>query len=113
MSPLASQRCAALPKGTAALSAERIRQLLAETPGWSVDEKTGELRREYRFATYAQTVAFANAVGFLAERQDHHPDLLVSWGRCEVRYSTHSVGGLSENDFISAAKIDALLQLTE
>ncbi len=113
MSSLASRRCMALPKGTPALSAERIRQLLAEIPGWSVDEKTGELRREFRFDNYAQTVAFANAVVYLAERQDHHPDLVVSWGRCVVRYSTHSVGGLSENDFISAAKIEALLQLTQ
>ena len=110
MTTLASKRCVALPKGTPALTAERVRQLLAEVPAWSVDEKRAELRREFKFENYAQTVAFANAVGFLAERQDHHPDLTVSWGRCAVCYSTHSVGGLSENDFVLAAKIDHLAQ---
>jgi 4a-hydroxytetrahydrobiopterin dehydratase len=93
------------------LSPERTRQLLAEVPGWSIDQASGELWQEFEFDDYAQTVTFANGVANLAERQEHHPVLVISWGRCVVRYSTHTVGGLSENDFICAAKINAIAEI--
>jgi 4a-hydroxytetrahydrobiopterin dehydratase len=80
--------------------------LLAQVSGWAVVD--GLLQREFRFADYPATIAFVNAVAALAEREDHHPDLLVTWGRCTVRWHTHSVGGLSLNDFICAAHVDAL-----
>lgn len=70
----------------------------------------GSLVREFRFNDYYETLAFVNAVAFVVHAQDHHPDLAVSYNRCEVRFNTHSVGGVSENDFICAAKIDALWQ---
>ncbi len=68
----------------------------------------GSLVREFRFGNYYETIAFVNALAFIVHAQDHHPDLAVSFNRCEVRFNTHSVGGVSENDFICAAKTDAL-----
>jgi 4a-hydroxytetrahydrobiopterin dehydratase len=67
-----------------------------------------QLRREFQFPDYHRTMAFVNAVAWVAHSQDHHPDLEVSYSRCVVRFNTHTVGGLSENDFICAARINAL-----
>jgi 4a-hydroxytetrahydrobiopterin dehydratase len=90
------------PMEAAAVSA----QLAAAALPWRhVD---GSLVREFRFNDYYETLAFVNALAFIVHAQDHHPDLAVSFNRCEVRFNTHSVGGISENDFICAAKIDAL-----
>ena len=104
MTGLLQQHCR--PLSGPALAAHELPPLLAAVPGWAVVD--GALRRERRFPDYAATIAFVNAVAALAEREDHHPDLLVSWGRCTVRWHTHSVGGLSLNDFICAAHVDAL-----
>jgi 4a-hydroxytetrahydrobiopterin dehydratase len=82
--------------------------LLPKLHGWKL--RSGELCKTYPFKDYHHTMAFVNAVAWMAHRQDHHPDLLVGYNRCEVRYSTHSVNGLSENDFICAAKVDALME---
>jgi 4a-hydroxytetrahydrobiopterin dehydratase len=66
------------------------------------------IRKTFRFADYYRTLAFVNALAFVAHREDHHPDLGVHYDRCVVRYSTHDVGGLSENDFVCAAKAELL-----
>ncbi|MGD0769808.1 MAG: 4a-hydroxytetrahydrobiopterin dehydratase [Tepidisphaeraceae bacterium] len=107
-SPLAERRCKACAPGTPALSEKRIALLLPKLHGWKL--RSGELCKTYPFKDYHHTMAFVNAVAWMAHRQDHHPDLLVGYNRCEVRYSTHSVNGLSENDFICAAKVDALME---
>ena len=73
---------------------------------WTVEGVA--LKKVYRFKNYYETLAFVNALAFMVHREDHHPDLYVGYNRCEVRYSTHSVNGISENDFISAAKADAI-----
>ena len=73
---------------------------------WTVDGIA--LKKVYRFKNYYETLAFVNALAYMVHREDHHPDLYVGYNRCEVRYSTHSVSGISENDFISAAKADAI-----
>jgi 4a-hydroxytetrahydrobiopterin dehydratase len=73
---------------------------------WTVDGVA--LKKVYRFKNYYETLAFVNALAYMVHREDHHPDLYVGYNRCEVRYSTHSVNGISENDFISAAKADAI-----
>ena len=93
-----------------ALSATEIVVKLTELPGWQLsgDGADVAIEKTYRFANYHETMAFVNAVAFIAHAQDHHPDLSVHYDRCVVRYSTHDVGGLSENDFICAAKADAL-----
>ncbi len=86
------------------LTAEAAQTLLAEVSGWSIEHDT--LAKTYPFANFHATMAFVNLVAFIAHREDHHPDLAVSYNRCRVTYNTHSVGGLSENDFICAARID-------
>ena len=75
---------------------------------WSVGEDGQEIQRSFRFNNYYQTIAFVNALAWVAHQQDHHPELEVGYKHCIVHYSTHSVGGLSENDFICAARLDTL-----
>jgi 4a-hydroxytetrahydrobiopterin dehydratase len=106
---LATRRCAPLPKGTKALAPDRVAALLKEVPGW--ERKGEEISKTYEFKNYYETMAFVNAAAWVSHREDHHPDLEVGYNKCRVRYSTHSVGGLSENDFICAAKLESLTQL--
>lgn len=80
--------------------------LLAELEGWQIAD--AKLVKTYRFTDYAATIAFVNAVAAVAQQQDHHPALLVTYDACEVCFDTHSVHGLSRNDFICAARLDAL-----
>ena len=105
MPTLAQMKCRPLPSGTPALTRTRIDALLKEVPGWSYDGKV--ISKEWSFKNYHQTMAFVNAVAWVAHREDHHPDMSVSYNRCQVEFSTHSIGGISENDFICAAKIEA------
>lgn len=106
--PLAQAHC--LPRrGTEhRLSEARVRELMPEIPGWELAEDGHALLKTFHFDDYYRTMAFVNALAFMAHREDHHPDLAVHYNRCVVRYATHDVGGLSENDFICAAKTDAL-----
>jgi len=76
---------------------------------WSIDTTGKEINSSFKFRNYYQTMAFVNAMAWVAHAEDHHPDIEVGYNRCLIRYSTHSVGGLSNNDFICSAKIDALL----
>lgn len=90
-----------------ALTAIEIEANLARHPGWQLH--AGAIEKTYRFADYHETLAFVNAVAFIAHAQDHHPDLSVHYGRCVVRFNTHDVQGISDTDFDCAARIDALL----
>src|SRR4249919_1584796 len=90
------------------LTEARVRELMPQVPGWDLAEDGHALVKTYKFADYYRTMAFVNALAFIANREDHHPDLGVHYNRCVVRFSTHDVGGLSENDFILAAKTEAL-----
>ena len=90
------------------LNEARVRELLPEVPGWELAEDGHALVKTYRFKDYWRTIAFVNALAWVANREDHHPDLGVHYDRCVVRFSTHDVGGLSENDFILAAKAERL-----
>jgi 4a-hydroxytetrahydrobiopterin dehydratase len=109
MSLLRERKCVPLPAGTPPLDAARVAGLLPElAPQWQADTGRQVLTRDFRFENFHATMAFVNAVAWIAHVEDHHPDLEVGYGHCRVSYSTHSVGGLSENDFICAAKIDAL-----
>ena len=94
-----------------ALSATEIVTQLAQLTGWKLsgDGSDVAIEKAFQFANYAETMAFVNAVAFIAHRQDHHPDLAVHYSRCVVRLATHDVKGLSVTDFDSAAQIDALL----
>ena len=106
MTPLAGRKCRPLPAGTPALARAQIETLLQQVPGWAFDGKA--IARTWSFANYHETMAFVNAVAQIAHREDHHPDMQVGYNRCRVEFSTHSVGGVSENDFICAAMIEAL-----
>ena len=99
-------RSAKLPAKSTKLSAEQVAERLKVLGGWEL--AGGEIAKTYRFENYYQTMAFVNAVAWLAHRADHHPDMEVGYNRCRVRYSTHSVGGISESDFICAAQVESL-----
>ena len=100
---LAAMRCRA---GAPRLSADELAAHVATLPGWT--NAGDRLVKEYAFANYHETMAFVNALAWVSHREDHHPDLAVGYNQCRVEYSTHAIGGLSENDFICAAKLDAL-----
>ena len=104
---LAAKHCTPCEGGTPPLGEEEVARRLAMLPGWEHAE--GEIAKRFEFKNFYQTMAFVNAVAWIAHSEDHHPDLEVSYRLCRVRYSTHAVGGLSENDFICAAKVEALL----
>ena len=89
---------------TEGASDARLRDVLSVLNDWTVVD--AELQREFRLADYHQTMAFVNAVADVANREDHHPEMVVGYNRCAVRFSTHSAGGISDNDFICAAKVD-------
>ncbi len=109
MTELTQKTCKPCEGGMKPLMESEIRSLLSQTPGWETNESGTEIRRTFEFKNYYQTIAFVNALAWIAHREDHHPDIEVSYKRCNVRYSTHAIGGLSENDFICAAKINALV----
>jgi 4a-hydroxytetrahydrobiopterin dehydratase len=108
MSDLVSKHCVACEGGVPALSRQEVDRLLAEIEGFSLSDDGKSIWRDFHFKSYFQTMAFVNAVAWIAHQEDHHPDLEVFYDRCRVRYSTHAIGGLSENDFICAAKVAAL-----
>jgi len=108
---LTAQKCEACEGGTAPLERSEAEALLGRVDdNWSVGDEGRMIERTFKFKNYYHTISFVNAVAWIANREDHHPDLEVGYNRCRVRLSTHSIGGLSRNDFICAAKIDALLQ---
>jgi 4a-hydroxytetrahydrobiopterin dehydratase len=101
-----------------ALSATQIIAKLAHLDGWKLaggdaDEQIVAIEKTYTFANYFETIAFVNALAFVAHAQDHHPDLSVQYNRCVVRLNTHDVKGISQSDFDCAAQIDALLPAKE
>ena len=110
MSDLTEKTCKPCEGGVKPLSADEATTLLQQTTGWAISDDTKLISQTFRFKNYYQTLAFVNAVAWLAHQDDHHPDMEVSYNRCLVNFSTHAIGGLSENDFICAAKIDALLK---
>jgi 4a-hydroxytetrahydrobiopterin dehydratase len=105
-SDLLTKHCQPCKPGTPALNSSEVSSLLKSLDGWGLGD--GAISREFKFKNFYETMAFVNAVAWIANAEDHHPDLEVGYNYCRVRYSTHSVGGLSTNDFICAAKIDVL-----
>ena len=104
---LVRKNCKPLPPGTVPVDEPTLRATVANLPGWELSN--GELVKTYSFKNYYETLAFVNATAWVSHREDHHPDLEVGYNKCKVRYSTHSIGGISENDLICAAKIESLL----
>lgn len=109
MKTLADKKCLACEGGVPPLTAAKAKALLAKLQkGWSVSKDFKTLHREYKFRDFHRTMSFLGAVAHIANTEDHHPDLQVGYGYCRITYTTHSIGGLSTNDFICAAKIDRL-----
>ena len=107
MSDLAIRHCAPC-EGGAALPDITARELLTQLKGWEISN--GKLVKTFAFKNYYETMTFVNALAWVSHKEDHHPELRVHYNKCEVRYDTHSVNGLTENDFICAAKAGALLK---
>ncbi len=106
---LASAHCRPLSGPEHLLDPAAIHEHLALLPAWQLVEDGQAISRRIEFTDYYRTIAFVNALAYVANRENHHPDLGVHYGHVDVRYSTHDVGGLSENDFICAARTDTLL----
>ena len=109
MNDLARKKCVPCEGGVAPLTPEQVRPMLKGLQGWELDGKG--IAKTFKFANYFETMAFVNAAAWVSHREDHHPDMQVGYNRCRVSYVTHAIGGLSENDFICAAKLDALFEL--
>lgn len=106
---LSTRHCQPRKGSEHALAATEISALLQHLPGWSLGDDSKAIVKDFTFDDFHRTLGFINAVGFMANHEDHHPDLEVGYGHCQVLWSTHDVGGLSLNDFICAARVEALL----
>jgi len=106
---LKNQSCEPCRGGVPPLTFEAAKAMLEEVPGWELNRNGTRLSRHFSFADFAEAQAFALKVGELAESEGHHPVLTYTWGYCDVLFYTHKIGGLHENDFIMAAKVNALL----
>jgi len=107
MSDLANKTCVPCRGGTSPLRGEELDELQRQVPEWEVVEEH-HLRRVFRFKNFREALGFVKQVGELAEEQGHHPDICFGWGRVEVTVWTHKIDGLTESDFIFAAKVDTL-----
>lgn len=105
---LAEKACVPCRGGVSPLAEEEALRFLAEIPGWALADGAAKIERRLRFRDFASAMEFARKVGELAEREGHHPDISFGWGYCAVSFHTHKIQGLHENDFIMAAKVNAL-----
>lgn len=108
MTELHMIRCIGCEGGIPAMNQAEIDKLLPEIPGWEVAQDGKHLVRRYNFKGFYKTMAFVNAIAWIANQENHHPDLEVGYNYCVVKYMTHAVKGLTKNDFICAAKINQL-----
>jgi 4a-hydroxytetrahydrobiopterin dehydratase len=109
LNELKNKHCKPCEGGVCPLDESHSKRHLAEIPGWDLAEDNLSISRTFKFANFSSTMAFINAMANMSEQQGHHPDFCAGYGYCEVRYTTHAIDGLSENDFICAAKINELL----
>lgn len=110
MTELDTKHCVPCEGGIPALTEEQARQLMSNLhESWRLIDGVAAIERTFHFRNYYRTMAFVNTVAWIAHREDHHPDLEVAYGRCKVRYNTHAVSGLTDNDFICAHLVDLLV----
>lgn len=107
---LKERRCKPCEGGVDAMEPDRANDLLEQVPGWRLNDDAKSIARRFEFKGFYGTMAFVNALAWVANRENHHPDFCAGYNYCEVTFTTHAVGGLSENDFICAARINALLE---
>lgn len=105
---LESKHCLPCEGGVTALSASEAKKLLEQIPGWELNTDATQISRRYSFKNFYVTMGFVNAIAWMANQENHHPDLEVGYNYCVVKYNTHAIGGLSENDFICAARVDKI-----
>jgi 4a-hydroxytetrahydrobiopterin dehydratase len=107
---LANKKCVPCHGGVSAIAPAEAKKMVGQLldEGWQLVEDGKALKREFKFTDFYRAMSFVNAVAHIANIEDHHPDIECGWGYCRIRYQTHSIDGLHENDFICAAKIDAL-----
>jgi 4a-hydroxytetrahydrobiopterin dehydratase len=110
MSELRKKKCKPCEGGIPPMTLEEATEMQKEVPSWEVLDEGQAIRRIFVFANHHEVLAFVNAVAWISHREDHHPHQEVGYSRCLIAYSTHAVEGLTENDFICAAKVDALLE---
>ena len=110
MTDLNKKHCKACEGGVDALDDQRIQALLDQVPGWQLAEDSRSIKRKYKFKGFYKTVGFINAMAWIANQEGHHPDFCAGYNYCDVTFTTHEMGGLSENDFICAARLNALLE---
>jgi len=106
---LTNKNCKPCEGGVPALTQDEAKNLLKQLDNWELQDNV--IGKTFEFKNYYQVMAFVNAVAWMTHREDHHPDMTVGYNKCRVEYSTHAIGGLSENDFICASKVDALFKL--
>jgi len=107
MSDLASKTCVPCRGGVLALKGQQLHDLSHQLPNWRVIDEH-HVTREFTFPNFKDALAFVNRIGAIAEEQGHHPDIALAWGKADITIWTHKVNGLTESDFILAAKIDQL-----
>ena len=103
---LTDQKCVPCEAGTMPLTIQEAQNLLKEVSTWTLSPDAKKISKTFKFKNFAEALVFTNKVGAIAEAEGHHPDIALAWGKVGITLSTHSIGGLSENDFILAAKID-------
>ena len=109
MSDLTARKCVPCEGGVQPLSLAQAQTLMKQLqPEWKLAEDAKSIASEWKFRNFFHTMSFVNALAHIANAEDHHPDVELGYGYCRIRYNTHAINGLSENDFICAAKIDAL-----
>ena len=109
MSELTAKSCKPCEGGVAPLSPGEAKSMLAQVDSeWRLSPASDSLHREWKFRNFFHTMSFVNAMAHIANAEGHHPDLEIGYGYCRVKFTTHAINGLSENDFICAAKVDAL-----
>lgn len=105
---LSEKNCIPCKGGVAALDGPQVAQYLRQVSGWETNSEGTAIVKKIKFRNFISSLAFVNKVGDIAEKANHHPDIAFGWGYCHITLNTHSIGGLHENDFIVAARIDAL-----
>ena len=108
MSELIDKKCVACEGGVPALTKEKALTFLASLHEWTMPSDATFIEKKFTFKNFYHTMAFVNAIAYIANRENHHPDIKLGYNYCEIVYTTHAVSGLTENDFICAAKIDAV-----
>ena len=106
-----NKRCKPCEAGIPPLSKERIQTLLSELPEWEVNDDHTVITRKFSFKNFLRTMAFVNAVAYVANQEGHHPDMHVGYNYCTIDFTTHAIDGLSDNDFICAHRVDELVKL--